>query len=163
MLRNIIKGSKTLFVFFSDSTQLWKLDHDNKLINKANIWSSDDDFKITPNGLIELIENNSTNKKTVLRINRKNNVVEEKKFVEGKDGQLWKKGEPNDEGYFTLEGSKSRKVMTAVSEDKIKIKGKLVNYCFSYHYNQTSNIRLKNDIKYIFSNFLKSLPKNEWC
>ena len=47
---------------------------------------------------------------------------------------------PNDEDYFTLEGSKSSKVMTAVSEDQIKMKGKLlagklVNYSFSYHYN----------------------------
>ena len=59
---------------------------------------------------------------------------------EQENGQLWKKGVPNDEDYFTLECSKSSKVMTAVSEDQIKMKGKLlagklVNYCFSYHYN----------------------------
>lgn len=120
-----------LLVLFSESSQLWN----DKLINKANIWSSDDDYKITPNGSFYLIENISSNKKKVLRITRKNNF-EEKKFVEGKDGQLWIKGEPNDEGYFTLEGSKSSKVLTAVSEDEMKMKGKLLaTYCFSYHYN----------------------------
>ena len=123
-------------MFFSDSAQLWKLDDDNKLINKADIWSSDDNFTITSNDSLYWIENISNKEKTVLgRVNRKNNVVKEEDFVEGKDGQLWKKGEPNDEDYFTLEGSKSPKVMTAVSEDRIKMKGKLmagklVNYFF---------------------------------
>ena len=37
-----------------------------------------------------------------------------KDLEEGKAEQLWKKGEPNAEGYFTLENSKLPKVMTAV-------------------------------------------------
>ena len=125
-------------MFFSGSSQLWKLDDKNKLINKANIWSSDNDFNITLNGSFYLIENISSKKKKVLGINRKKKLVEEQE--KGKNGQFWKKGVPNDEDYFTLEGSKSSKVMTAVSEDQIKMKGKLlagklVNYSFSYHYN----------------------------
>ena len=60
-------------MFFSGSSQLWKLDDKNKLINKANIWSSDDDFNITLNGSFYLIENISSKKKKVLGINRKKN------------------------------------------------------------------------------------------
>ena len=128
--------------------QLWKLD-DKKLINKAELWASEDDFNITLNGSFYLIENIS--KKKVLGINGESNVVVGENFVEDKDGQLWKKGELNIEGYFTLAGSKSQKVMTAVSEEKIEMKGKLlmgklVNYCFSYHYSQTSWVEKLHNI-----------------
>ena len=46
-------------------------------------------------------------------------------FEEDKDEQLWKKGEPNAEGYFTLENSKVPKIMTAVSPDSLEIKGNI--------------------------------------
>ena len=45
-------------------------------------------------------------------------------FEEGKAEQLWKKGVPNDEGYFTLENSKLPKVMTAISLTSIELRGK---------------------------------------
>ena len=44
-----------------------------------------------------------------------------KDIEEGKAEQLWKKGEPNAEGYFTLENSKLQKVMTAVYSASRKI------------------------------------------
>ena len=44
-----------------------------------------------------------------------------KDLEEGKAEQLWKKGEPNAEGYFTLENSKLPKVMTAVYSSSRKI------------------------------------------
>ena len=55
-----------------------------------------------------------------------NDEVKEEKFVKDKPGQSWKRGESNNEGYFTLKHSESPKVMTAVSENKIKLKGKFV-------------------------------------
>ena len=47
-------------------------------------------------------------------------------FEAGKDGQLWKKGATDAEGYFTLvnHGFKS-KVLTAISESGLKIKGNI--------------------------------------
>ena len=33
--------------------------------------------------------------------------------VEGKPGQLWKRGQPNNEGYYTLQSSESQKLITA--------------------------------------------------
>ena len=46
-------------------------------------------------------------------------------FEEDKDGQLWKKGEPNAEGYFTLENYKVSKFVTAVSSTSLELKGKI--------------------------------------
>ena len=46
-------------------------------------------------------------------------------FEEGKAQQLWKKGEPDAEGYFTLENSGVPKVIT-VSESGLEIKGKII-------------------------------------
>ena len=39
--------------------------------------------------------------------------------------QLWKKGEPNNEGYFSLENSQVPKVMTAISSNSLEIKGNI--------------------------------------
>ena len=44
-------------------------------------------------------------------------------FDEGKDEQLWKKGEPNAEGYFTLENFNRTEIMTAFSSSILQIKG----------------------------------------
>ena len=37
---------------------------------------------------------------------------------------MWKKGEPDKDGYFTLRNCQSPKVMTAIAEDRIEINGK---------------------------------------
>ena len=44
-------------------------------------------------------------------------------FEEGKDEQLWKKGELNAEGYFTLENYKVSKFITASSSTSLELKG----------------------------------------
>ena len=45
-------------------------------------------------------------------------------FKEGKVQQLWKKGELDAEDYYTLENSGVPKVLTAISERGLEIKGK---------------------------------------
>ena len=44
-------------------------------------------------------------------------------FEEGKAHQLWKKGELDAEEYFTLENTGVQKVLTAISESSLEIKG----------------------------------------
>ena len=44
-------------------------------------------------------------------------------FEEGKSQQVWKKGELDAEGYYTLENSGVPKVLTAISESGLVIKG----------------------------------------
>ena len=46
-------------------------------------------------------------------------------FEENKAEQLWKKGVPNDEGYFTLENSKVPKLLTFIGPFSLRIEGKL--------------------------------------
>ena len=58
------------------------------------------------------IGNASNNK--FLGITPDGNVIEEE-FVDGNQGQLWKKGRLNAEGYFTLENSEKSKLLTAIS------------------------------------------------
>ena len=61
---------------------------------------------------------NISNNKTVLGIT--NNEVTGEDFVDGKPGQLWKKGKPDTDGYFSIEGSKSSKILTATSPSNLE-------------------------------------------
>ena len=69
------------------------------------------------------IENSSEGK--VLEALCNGNVIL-KNFEEDKFEQLWKKGEPNAEGYFTLENYKLPKLMTGISSNGLEIKGNLL-------------------------------------
>ena len=103
--------------------QRWKLDN-NMLKNKAGLWKSDDDWNFIPqnDGLI-CIENTSK-QKMVWTLGALDKVTLET-FVEAKVQQLWKKGEPDAEGYFILENSGVSKVLTAISESGLEIKGNI--------------------------------------
>ena len=50
--------------------------------------------------------------------------VDLKWFLEGKKGQLWEKGQVNDEGYFTFKDSDAKSFMTATFERGLEMKGK---------------------------------------
>ena len=113
----------TTFKFDSFLDQRWKLDG-NMLKNKAGIWKSDDlwIFKTKENDLI-YIEN--TSNKKVLGATRKSKVNLEDS-EEGRAQQLWKKGKTDAQGYFTLENFEVPKVITAISESDLEIKGNLI-------------------------------------
>ena len=92
------------------------------LKNKAGVWKSVDSWIFTPKGNEWIIENNSETK--VLEATSDSKVIF-KDFDEGKAEQLWKKGELDAEGYFTLENSGVPKVLTAMPENELEIKGKI--------------------------------------
>ena len=48
-------------------------------------------------------------------------------MVQNDAGQMWKKGETNEEGYFTLINPRSKKVLTAISAHSLGIEGMLTN------------------------------------
>ena len=136
---NFFKGSK-----------LWKLEDGKILRNKAfphigaytpipnmcpHHWSYDKwIFKI--NGDLIYIEKSSSLNSRNLRISKvfetkSNGKVRLKDLEEDKAEQLWKTGVPNAEGYFTLENSKVKKFMTAMTASNffessiaIEMKGK---------------------------------------
>ena len=59
---------------------------------------------------------------TVVEMENAGRVIEEE-IQEGKLEQLWKIGEPDTEGYFTLENSKVPKLLTFVSPCSLRIEG----------------------------------------
>jgi len=110
--------------------QLWKLDG-NKLRNKDGLWMSDDawNFKSQNNSNYFVIENISNTKvlaKAAIPYAPKNRpepvILEDLK--EYKTEQLlWRKGEPNDEGYFTLTQLRQPTTLglTAISSNSLKL------------------------------------------
>ena len=94
----------------------------NVLRNGDMFWTSDDVWNFKTKDDLIYIENIS--KAKVLGTTRGGKVIEEV-FVEGKADQLWKKGKSDAEGYFTLENSDVSKVLTAVSESDLEIKGNI--------------------------------------
>ena len=90
------------------STQEWRFKTKDDLIYIKNINSKDCNFQNF----------------NVLEVTF-GGIVTEKCWRENKAEQLWKKGAPNQEGYFTLENSKVSKVMTAINTELIQVKGNL--------------------------------------
>ena len=90
------------------------------LENKEGVWKSVDSWIFTRKGNDTVIANNSTTK--VLEATSDGKVIQEI-LVEGKPDQLWKIGVPDAEGYFTLQNFGEPKVLTAISESSLEIKG----------------------------------------
>ena len=93
------------------------------LQNKDGLWTSDDEWNFKTKDDFIYIENISKTK--VLGAKSHGEVILED-FEEGKAEQLWKKGEPDAEGYITLENYYVLpKYMTAISESGLEIKGNI--------------------------------------
>ena len=91
------------------------------LKNKDGLWKSNDSWIFKTKG-DDMIYIENTSKAKVLGATSDGKVIQEF-LVEGKADQLWKKGEPDAEGYFTLQNSGEPKVLTAISESSLEIKG----------------------------------------
>ena len=85
------------------------------------IFKPKDDYYYHYDGLI-YIEN--TSKTKILGATSDGKVILED-FEEGKSKQVWKKGELDAEDYYTLENSGVPKVLTAISESGLEIKGNI--------------------------------------
>ena len=107
----------------SFSGQRWRL-YGNVLENKAKNWTSADSWFIkAKHGYLVYIENNSTKK--VLEAKSDGTVIEEPQSHKVKGDQLWIKGKPDAQSYFTLENSVVSMVLTAISEKVLEIKGNI--------------------------------------
>ena len=73
----------------------------------------------------DLIYIENTSKAKVLGATSDGKVILED-FEEGKAHQLWKKGELDAEDYFTLENAAVPKVLTAISDNSLEIKGNII-------------------------------------
>ena len=118
----IIKKAARISKFNSFSGQRWRLDG-NMLENKAGDWKSDLSWFIkAKHGYLVYIENNLTK---VLEATSDGKVIEETQSHKVKGDQLWIKGKPDAQGYFTLENSVVSMVLTAISEKVLEIKGNI--------------------------------------
>ena len=97
--------------------------NDTTLINKANIWQSNDEWKLETINQSINIENMSNH--TVLGVENFDTVIEEE-LDQYKFEEAWIKGESDIEGFFTLTNMKSRKVLTAISAQILKVTGKFL-------------------------------------
>ena len=109
---------------FSDKSQRWKLGSNNKLQNKEGVWKKDDSWNFNSKGDGWIWIENTSNSKVLGAASDGEVILEDS--VEGKPQQLWRKGELDAENYFTLENSGvPKKVLTAISEDVLEIKGNI--------------------------------------
>ena len=98
--------------------------YDNKKLKNKGLWRSSEKWKFKPKEYSSLIYIENISKTKVLGTTTDGEVVLED-FEQDVEKQLWKKGEPDAEGYFTLESCNVVKVMTAISESGLKIKGNI--------------------------------------
>ena len=113
----------------SDPSQLWKLFENGTLKNKENTWQPDGNWSFT-NATEKNLQNekwirikNKVNNKTLVGFGSK--AIANETFVEGRPIQLWKRGQPDNEGYYTLQNSESLKLITA-DTNSLELKGKCI-------------------------------------
>ena len=97
------------------------------LTNKGTIWQSNDkwNFKNYSDDTMIYIENMSKNK--VLGVISNDDEVIEEPMVKFNLGQLWEKGNPDKEGTFILRNFETRLILTAISTNRLAIKGNINN------------------------------------
>ena len=91
------------------------------MTNQAGIWQSKHPWNFTEIGQNIRIENPSTNK--TLFVLENSTAVNETSLAKNHCDLMWIKGVPNQEGYFTLTDSKTKKVLTAINSTSLEIKG----------------------------------------
>ena len=73
------------------------------------------------------IENMSKNKVLGVKNCCNDDKVIEEPMIKCKLGQLWEKGNADKEEYFTLRNSESAMILTAISTNRLAIKGNIKN------------------------------------
>ena len=130
LLQQCLDASKEALIEIDPNGELiqrqsWKISG-TKLINKANIWQSADEWIFKPvekeAGKI-FIEKTSIDKPVVVLSTPDNHRYVEEAFDKQNAKQKWKKGPASGEGFFTLENISSQKFLTANSTDKLVLKG----------------------------------------
>ena len=137
--------------------QLWKIYDDGTLENKEKGNFSSETWKFNnQTDSLFYIEDDST--KEVLQATSGNEVkLATKVTLPGKQKQLWKKGNPNIENYFTIENTGFSRFLTVNDTETVyqfKIEGKIM-YTVVLYSNQIGvvafNVHTKVDKGFIFT------------
>ena len=114
----------TYLIMCSSGHQLWKLDGQKKLINKANVSISNESWFFESAMGSSIYINNTLN--TLLSMKRDNSSVSvNESFVINDTYQMWKNGTSTIDGYFTLTTHASGNLLTASSVNHLTLEGKL--------------------------------------
>ena len=121
--------------------QLWKM-RGTTLVNRAKIWKSDDEWKLTTVKKSFVYIENVSKKKFL-------GIVDDFVMLAGNcESHMWQVGEPNREGFFTITSAYSEKALSAFSMD-LTIEGNHVSsnllslYPNTNHFHCFSCIRSK--------------------
>ena len=99
------------------------------LKNKQRLWFSFHKWKFKDKEELHSIYIENSSRTKVLGTEKDGKVILQIKDEE-KAEQLWKKGVPDNEGYFTLENVNGNgKIMTAISDHDLQIKGTITQRC----------------------------------
>ena len=146
-----------MYHLLSDSSQLWKLSG-GILKSKKNISIFDKEWSFTSKRHLFNIQNN-LDKTKVLGITSDDKVIEEE-LMDGKHEQLWRKGKPDTDGYFSLEISKSRKLLTAKSSSNVEVLGNQVKLAqFKKHAFNDLNTHIRRNLAEYLKNKTKLLSR----
>ena len=113
---------------------MWKLEgtsSDMSLVNQAGSWKSEDKWEFKENGTFIsiihfrfLFRNISTNESTpMVLVVRSDGKIDEEEFVDNHSPEQWIKGDPDQNGFFTLTHRLTNKVLTAASFHELTISG----------------------------------------
>ena len=89
------------------------------MINKADVWQSNDKWELKTDDSTYYIMNVSENKVLCAE----NGQVSLEALGLHDERQMWEKGDTNDEGYFTLTNPDTEKVLTATYLNGLAIEG----------------------------------------
>ena len=140
--------------------------NDTTLKNKANIWQSNDNWKLETINQSIYIENMSNH--TVLGI-AKTDIVIAEDLDQYKFGEAWIKGEPDNEGFFTLTNMKSRKLLTAISAKILKVMGKFCTIFISSlnpYWHKAQHFQVSTPLSFLdqilLAGFFSKISKHFW-
>ena len=91
------------------------------MINKADVWQSNDKWELKKDDSTCYIMNASENKV----LSTENGQVNMEAIGINDERQIWEKGEANDEGFFTLTNTDTEKVLTTTYLNGLSIEGML--------------------------------------
>ena len=105
--------------------KLWKKS-DGALINKSNLWESQDKWKFIKCEDQTFYIKNRRNQGVLTPTENDDSVIEAE-LKSNDANQLWQRGEENEDGYFEIINTLSKKKLAAMSAVKLEVKGTILN------------------------------------
>ena len=101
------------------------------MVNKDDRWEPEENWNITRGGRGSLRKIENQNQKVLgIPENNEEGDLAKEMYNKTNDGQLWKIGISDDNGYFTIKNKKSSEFLAADSDSGFKVKGTIINFLY---------------------------------